>query len=78
MELSEENKKLVQKLDETAHKKNYHEETIELLIMLCYAVPMKENGYTPIEAMKKIIGFIQESKTSQECIDKTLNLAGIE
>lgn len=78
MSLSKESIKLVDSLIGLARRKGYRDETIEILIMLPFAVRVVENVGSTDEAMRKIIEFIKESETSQECIGKALRLAGIE
>lgn len=78
MKLTDKKSALVDKLIAFAREKNYHDETIEILIMLCYSKNIKAKGISSDEAIEKMVEYVQASSNSQECLDKALNLAGIE
>lgn len=78
MSLSKERIELIDKLIALAREKGYPEETIEILLMLTCAKQMVESVGSSDEATLRVIEFIQESDTSQDCVEKTLKLAGIE
>lgn len=78
MSLSKERIALIDQIIALAREKGYHEETIEILLMMTCAKPMIESVGSSEEAERQIFGFIKESETSQECLEKTLKLAGID
>lgn len=78
MSLTREHIELVDNLIALAREKGYRDETIEILIMLPFSARVVKNVGSTDGATRKIIDFIKESKTSQECIGKALQLAGIE
>ena len=78
MSLSKERIELIDKLIALGREKGYPEETIEILLMLTCAKQMVESVGSSDEATSRVIEFIQESDTSQDCVEKTLKLAGIE
>lgn len=78
MALSQQERENTRKLIALAREKGYSEETIEILLMLTCAKQMVERVESSDEATSRVIEFIQESDTSQDCVEKTLKLAGIE
>ena len=61
-----------------AREKGYAEEEIEILLMLTCAKQMVESVGSSDEATVRVTEFIRESDNPQDCLEKTLNLAGIE
>ena len=78
MALTKEQIALVDELIALAREKGYREETIEILLMLTCTKKMVGSVGSSDEATRRVIEFIKESKTSQECIGKALRLAGVE
>ena len=78
MSLSKERIELVDKLISLAREKGYAEEEIEILLMLTCAKQMVESVGSSDEATVRVTEFIRESDNPQDCLEKTLNLAGIE
>lgn len=69
---------MVNELIALAREKGYRESMIEILLMMTYAVPMIERVRSTDEATRRVIEFIKESDDQQDCLEKTMRLAGIE
>ena len=78
MALTKERIALVNELIALAREKGYRESMIEILLMMTYAVPMIERVRSTDEATRRVIEFIKESDDQQDCLEKTMRLAGIE
>ena len=78
MALSQQERENTRKLIALAREKGYAEEEIEILLMLTCAKQMVESVGSSDEATVRVTEFIRESDNPQDCLEKTLNLAGIE
>ena len=78
MALSQQERENTRKLIALAREKGYRESMIEILLMLTCAKQMEESVGSSDEATRCVIEFIKESDDQQDCLEKTLKLAGIE
>ena len=78
MALSQQERENTRKLIALAREKGYSEEEIEIFIMLTCAKQMVESVGSSDEATVRVTEFIRESDNPQDCLEKTLNLAGID
>ena len=78
MKLNEKQKSLVDNLIFVARKRGYRDETIEILIMLTCTSQMIDTVGSADKATQIIIELIESCDSPQECVSKTLQIAGIE
>lgn len=77
MLFSRREKKLTRELIALAREKGYGEDFIKTLLMMSCLPSVTDRFGSSEEATKRLLEFVKESETQQDCFDKVLDLAGM-
>ena len=77
MALSKERIALIDACIALGRKKGYHDEELEVLLMLTIADQTKERVGSSEKATERLLEFIKECDSPQKCLTKMSELAGL-